>query len=68
MSIRLGLALVVLALDLWALNQLHAQRLARRERIRWTLAIVILPIVGILLWRRSAKRQRIDPGALSLRH
>lgn len=57
MSIRLGLALVVFALDLWALSQLFAQPRPRRERLRWTAAIVLLPILGILFWRRDSNRR-----------
>lgn len=57
MSIRLGLALIVLGLDFWALNKLHSQDRGRRDRTRWALAIVALPIVGILLWRRNTHRR-----------
>jgi len=56
-SIRLGLALVVFALDLWALSQLFAQPRPRRQRLRWAFAIVFLPLLGILLWRRDSNRR-----------
>lgn len=57
MSIRLGLALIVFALDLWALTQLFGEDRTRRDRWRWTFAILALPIIGILLWRRNNKRR-----------
>lgn len=60
MSIRVGLAILVFAIDLWALDLLYKESRPRRERLRWTLAIVALPIVGILLWRRSGRRREVS--------
>jgi hypothetical protein len=57
-SVRLALALIIFGLDLWALLRVRATSLPRRQRWRWTLIIVALPVLGVLLWWRAAVRER----------
>jgi hypothetical protein len=52
MSLRILLALAVLALDAWALDRVWRPSAPRGRRLRWTAAIVLLPVIGALLSRR----------------
>jgi len=52
MSLRILLALAVLALDAWALDRVWRPSAPRGGRLRWTAAIVLLPVIGALLSRR----------------
>jgi len=53
MSLRILLALAVLALDAWALDRVWRPSAPRGGRLRWTAAIVFLPVIGALLYRRA---------------
>lgn len=53
---RAILAILVFALDLWALA--GVTRLAsRRRRLRWMARIVLIPILGALLWAHHRRRE-----------
>ena len=49
MSLRLVLAVAVLALDARALDRLWRPAARRPGRLRWTAAILLLPVLGALL-------------------
>lgn len=55
MSLNLFLAFAVLALDAWALNRVWASTSTRRDRMRWTAAIVLLPVFGAVLFLRRPR-------------
>lgn len=53
MSFRLLLVLALFVLDAWALERLWRPGMPRRGRLRWSTAIIAVPVVGALLaWRR----------------
>lgn len=49
MSPRILLALAVLVLDLWAIERVWRPGSPLRGRLRWSAAIVLVPVVGALL-------------------
>lgn len=51
---RIVLALLIFLLDVWALAGVTALP-ARRQRLKWILFIVGVPIVGALLWARRKR-------------
>ena len=55
MSLNLLLAIAVLALDAWALDRVWRTLSPHRGRLRWTAAIVLLPIFGALLFLRQPR-------------
>lgn len=67
MSIRLILVLLVFLLDVWALYRVMAEPVRRRTRLKWTLAIVLLPVFGVFLWLREARRHRRPSTAATAR-
>ncbi|MCI0434031.1 MAG: hypothetical protein L0271_10310 [Gemmatimonadetes bacterium] len=55
MSLRLLLALLVLIADAWAISRVLDSGLPTRAKLRWTLAIIALPVIGIVwCWRATA--------------
>ena len=53
MSLPLLLALAVLAFDAWALDRVWRPASPYRGRLRWTAAIVLLPVFGAVLVLRN---------------
>jgi len=47
--LRIGLTLIVLVLDVIALVSIFGAR-GRGRRLVWTLAVLLLPIIGALGW------------------
>ena len=47
---RWVLLALLLALDLWAITLVIASDAARREKLLWTLVLLLCPIIGCLLW------------------
>lgn len=64
MSYRLVLAVLVFALDAWAIHHVLGSTAPRRTRAKWVLAIVALPVVGVILWLRSARAARRNAPAV----
>lgn len=58
MSPNLLLALAVMALDAWALDRVWRPPFPHRGRLRWTAAIVLLPVFGAILCLRQP---RLEP-------
>ncbi len=48
MSFRLLLVLALLVLDAWALERLWRPGMPRRGRLRWSAAIIAVPVLGAL--------------------
>ena len=42
--------IVVLALDIWALMNVWQSHTSSVSKLVWTLAIVILPVIGFVAW------------------
>lgn len=59
---RHWLAVAVLVTDTWAITSILAAPGSRWARLRWTLLVVLLPLLGPLLWlavgTRSARTLR----------
>ncbi|HSK20379.1 MAG TPA: PLD nuclease N-terminal domain-containing protein [Longimicrobiales bacterium] len=47
---RVGLALIVLILNVFAIISLLGARRGAGTRLRWLAAIVLLPVAGALAW------------------
>jgi hypothetical protein len=56
MTLRAIFALLVFAADTWALLRLFASPAGRGRKAKWTAAIVLLPVLGVLLWLRSGPK------------
>lgn len=58
----------LLALDVWAIGLVVASRASRKEKVLWTVVLLLCPIVGCLLWYVLGpkpwllKRERGRPG------
>jgi hypothetical protein len=57
MTFRLLLVVLVFALDLWALFRVLGEPLGWRQRWKWALLIVLLPVAGVILWQRDSRRR-----------
>lgn len=47
---RMGLGLLVFALDVWALGTLYGTSLSGRRKLAWSMGIVLLPLAGAAAW------------------
>lgn len=53
----------LLALDAWAIGLVLASGASRKERVLWTIVLLLCPIVGCLLWYvLGPKPQLVKPG------
>ncbi|MBA1200582.1 PLDc_N domain-containing protein [Pseudomonas capeferrum] len=52
----LAAAVVVIALDLWALNSVWRSTKSSGTKVAWTLLIFILPLVGLIIWGIAGPR------------
>lgn len=43
-------ALIVLALDIWAVTKIISSTATTGRKILWILLILILPILGLIIW------------------
>ncbi|RVV97769.1 hypothetical protein EKE94_09785 [Mesobaculum littorinae] len=48
--------LVILILDIYALRELSHSRTTSRQRGRWAVVILCLPVVGLVCWHMSGRR------------
>ena len=53
---RLFLAMLVLALDVWAIATILGARSRTRTKVGWIIAVIALPLAGIVWWRWSAPK------------
>ena len=53
------LGLVVLVLDIWAIWHCWSHGLALGPKVLWTIAIVIFPILGLILYLLFGRARRI---------
>ena len=44
------LGLLLLALDIWAIVNIFQSAAANRAKLTWTLAVLLLPLLGLILW------------------
>jgi hypothetical protein len=42
--------LIILALDVWALINVWGSATSTGSKIRWSILILVLPLIGLLIW------------------
>lgn len=52
------LGLVILLADLYAIYQVLTSRATTLAKIVWTIAIIALPVLGLLIWLLAGPRGR----------
>ncbi len=50
------LALIVLALDIWAIVQILKGANSNGTKVFWVLIIICLPVLGLIAWLVSGRR------------
>ena len=53
--------LIILILDVWAIVSVIGSSAATGRKVLWTLAILILPILGFILWLFFGPRAQRGP-------
>ncbi len=53
---RLGIVLLILAVEAWAVADVFGSRHPARRKAAWVVAIVLLPVVGVLGWLSRGRR------------
>lgn len=52
------LGLIILALDIYAIIQVWGSGSGTGAKVLWTLAIVLLPVLGLIIWAFVGPRSR----------
>ncbi|SDU95665.1 PLDc N-terminal domain-containing protein [Pseudomonas mucidolens] len=52
----IGLAVLLVVLDLWVINSLWRSDNTRGSKARWTAVVVLLPYVGAAIWAVAGPR------------
>lgn len=55
---RVPIAVLVLAVNMWALTSLFGSGAGARAKIGWTIVIVVLPLIGFVVWLWSGPKAR----------
>jgi hypothetical protein len=55
-ALRLFLATLVLILDVWAIATILGAQGKARTKLGWIIAVIALPLAGIVWWRWSAPK------------
>ena len=50
--------LLVIALDIWAIFNIVQSPIANEKKLIWVIAVVVLPVLGLLLWFFIGPRDR----------
>lgn len=58
---RIALAVFVGAIDLWSVGLLLRSNGSRREKVLWSVVILLCPIVGCVLWYVLGPKPRLVP-------
>lgn len=60
MGLEIGglLGLVIIALDVWAIVNIIGSGSSAVSKILWTLAIFLLPVVGLIAWFLAGPRRK----------
>lgn len=56
MPMRPWLILLIFVAEAWAIAAVLGSRKPTRTRLKWTLGIVLLPVVGVLAWVGRGRR------------
>jgi succinate dehydrogenase/fumarate reductase cytochrome b subunit len=52
------LGLVILAGDIWAIINILQSSASNEKKLIWTIAVVLLPVLGLILWFFLGPRDR----------
>jgi len=52
------LGLVVLVADIWAIINIFNSSVSNEKKLIWTIAVVLLPVLGLILWFFLGPRDR----------
>ena len=44
------LGLLILAADIWAIINIFQSSVSNEKKLIWTIAVVLLPVLGLVLW------------------
>ena len=50
--------LLVLAADIWAIINIFQSSVSNEKKLIWTIAVVLLPVLGLILWFFLGPRDR----------
>lgn len=52
------LGLLILAGDIWALINIFQSSVSNEKKLIWAIAVVLLPVLGLILWFALGPRDR----------
>ena len=52
------LGLLILAADIWAIINIFQSSVSNEKKLIWTIAVVLLPVLGLVLWFFLGPRDR----------
>jgi hypothetical protein len=52
----LAFALIILALDVWAIYKTWTSGASRASRLAWSGVILLLPVLGLIIWSLAGPR------------
>jgi phospholipase D-like protein len=50
--------LLILAADIWAIINIFQSSVSNEKKLIWTIAVVLLPVLGLVLWFFLGPRDR----------
>jgi Phospholipase_D-nuclease N-terminal len=57
--LRLVAAFLLFLVEAWVLVQVLDSPVPRSRKLRWSAAIVLLPVLGVVLWLRKGPRPQV---------
>jgi hypothetical protein len=52
------LGILILAGDIWAIINIFQSSVSNEKKLIWTIAVVVLPVLGLILWYFLGPRDR----------
>ena len=57
--LRLAAAFLLFLIEAWVLVQVLESPVPRSRKLRWSAALVLLPVLGVVLWLRKGPRPSV---------
>ncbi|MDH0747829.1 PLD nuclease N-terminal domain-containing protein [Pseudomonas sp. GD03842] len=57
----IGISIIVLLVDLWAIASVWRSSKASGTKIGWTVLILVFPVVGLVIWGIAGPRGIAEP-------
>lgn len=57
----IGVGVVLLLLDLWAINSIWRTTKSSGTKLGWTVLILIFPLIGVVIWGIAGPRGVAEP-------